>query len=102
MDVDPQRLTRDEIVEKLTELNRELAYMGQELARKNRQLKAAQAEIKVLRGKISICMHCKKIQDQNKSWEPIEKFISENSEAWFSHSICPDCMQSRYGFLDPG
>ncbi|MBF0377686.1 MAG: PAS domain-containing protein [Desulfamplus sp.] len=53
-------------------------------------------ELRVLRGIIPICMHCKKIRDDKGYWNKLEKFISEHSEAKFSHGICPDCIKKFY------
>ncbi len=44
-----------------------------------------------LRGLLPICAYCKKIRDHHNGWEQLERFISERSEAEFTHSICPDC-----------
>jgi hypothetical protein len=36
-------------------------------------------------------MYCKKIRTEQESWEQLEKYITENSDALFSHGICPEC-----------
>jgi PAS domain S-box-containing protein len=59
-------------------------------------LKASLARVKVLSGLLPICAQCKKIRDDNGYWEQIEKFIRDNSEADFSHSICPECVKTLY------
>lgn len=61
------------------------------LARKNEELEAAMARVKHLEGIIPICMYCKKIRDDRNSWHQLEQYISEHSEALFSHGICPHC-----------
>ncbi len=64
------------------------------------RLEKAQKEIKVLRGIIPICASCKKIRDDEGYWQQVEAYISEHSEAMFSHGICPDCMEKLYpGYL---
>jgi methyl-accepting chemotaxis protein len=55
-------------------------------------LKETQAKVKHLEGIIPICMYCKKIRDDGKSWQQLEQYISEHSDAMFSHGICPDCL----------
>lgn len=60
------------------------------------ELKAALAEVKTLSGFLPICASCKKIRDDQGYWNQIEEYISEHSEAEFSHSICPDCMKELY------
>ena len=53
-------------------------------------------EIQTLQGFIPICSSCKNIRNDKGYWEKIEAYISDRSEAEFSHSICPDCMEKLY------
>jgi len=46
-----------------------------------------------LEGIIPICMGCKKIRDDRNIWKQLEQYISEHSEAKFSHGYCPDCAE---------
>ncbi len=62
----------------------------------NKKLKDALSEIKKLEGIIPICMYCKEIRDKKGSWNKLEKYISEHSEAQFSHSICEKCLKEHY------
>jgi hypothetical protein len=57
--------------------------------------KKIRAEIKILEGFIPICASCKKIR-QDIDWKILEEYISENSLAKFSHSICPECARKLY------
>ncbi|MFC1564759.1 PAS domain-containing protein [candidate division KSB1 bacterium] len=59
-------------------------------------LQEALESIKILRGFLPICAHCKKIHDDKGYWTQIEKYISEHSEAEFSHGLCPQCMEEYY------
>lgn len=59
-------------------------------------LQKVQEEIKTLTGMLPICSHCKKIRNDIGDWEQIEKYISHHSEAYFSHSLCPDCARTHY------
>jgi response regulator RpfG family c-di-GMP phosphodiesterase len=68
-----------------------------QLAVKNSELKAALARIMHLEGLITICMYCKQIRNESDSWEQLEKYITEHSEARFSHGICPKCVKEHYG-----
>lgn len=54
-------------------------------------LQKALATIKTLHGILPICASCKKIRDDKGYWKQIESYISEHSEAEFSHSYCPEC-----------
>ena len=54
-------------------------------------------EVKALRGLLPICSSCKKIRDDKGYWNQIEAYISDHSEAQFSHSLCPQCVKKLYG-----
>ena len=56
------------------------------------ELRRVQREIRSLRGILPTCAHCKKIRDEKGIWHSIESYISQHSEAHFSHGICPDCI----------
>ena len=56
----------------------------------------ALARVKKLEGIIPICMHCKKIRDDQNSWNQLELYITKHSEAMFSHGICPQCLEAHY------
>ena len=60
------------------------------------ELEKALAKIKVLSGIIPICSSCKKIRDDAGYWQQVEGYISEHSDAEFSHGICNDCLKSLY------
>ena len=57
-------------------------------------LKEALSQVKKLSGLLPICMHCKKIRDDNGYWSQVEAYIENNSEAQFRHSICQECAKS--------
>jgi len=69
------------------------------LSRQKEELEDALARVKQLEGIIPICMFCKKIRDDNSSWQQLEKYITEHSNALFSHGICPECAESQYGII---
>jgi len=60
------------------------------------KLQDALDNIKKLSGLLPICSSCKKIRDDKGYWNQIEQYISEHSEAEFSHGICPDCVKKLY------
>ena len=60
------------------------------------ELEKALAEVKKLSGLLPICAHCKKIRNDEGYWEQIEIFIKERSDADFSHSVCPACVNKLY------
>ncbi|MDA8134676.1 MAG: PAS domain S-box protein [Desulfobacteraceae bacterium] len=78
--------------------NRKLAEI--ELKKEHDKLLQALKEIKTLSGLLPICASCKKIRDDKGYWNQIESYISRNSEANFSHGICPECSDKIYGDKD--
>ena len=71
-----------------------------ELRSSNEKLQDALGEIKTLEGIIPICMHCKEIRNDAGNWDKLEKYIRNNSNAQFSHGICPDCYKKQMEELD--
>jgi hypothetical protein len=67
------------------------------LADKVALLEEALAKVKQLEGIIPICMYCKKIRNDQESWQQLESYISDHSEALFSHGICPECFRKVTG-----
>lgn len=59
-------------------------------------LQDALANIKRLKGLLPICASCKKVRDDKGYWQQIEAYVSEHSDAEFSHGICPDCAERLY------
>jgi len=51
--------------------------------------------IKYLEGFLPVCSFCKRIR-VNHDWIPIEDYISNRSEAVFSHGLCPRCAKEHY------
>jgi PAS domain S-box-containing protein len=60
------------------------------------QLNETLSKVKTLSGLLPICANCKKIRDDKGYWQKLETFVHEHSNAEFSHSICPDCMEKLY------
>lgn len=63
--------------------------------RTSENLRRTLAEVKILQGFLSICAQCKKIRNDRGSWQPMEAYIGEHSNAQFSHGYCPDCMKKQ-------
>jgi sigma-B regulation protein RsbU (phosphoserine phosphatase) len=68
-----------------------IVELQQSLAERVKALEEALTRVKQLQGLLPICSYCKKIRDDQNYWQQVESYISEHSEAQFSHSICPDC-----------
>jgi PAS domain S-box-containing protein len=66
------------------------------------QLQSALTEVRTLSGLLPICAHCKSIRDDAGYWYQIEEYLNNNSNAMFSHGICPTCAQKLYPeYADP-
>jgi hypothetical protein len=78
----------------------QMATMITSLKRRNDELEAANSRISRLEGILPICMYCKKIRDDTSSWQRLETYITEHSDAFFSHGICPECLQEQMDKLD--
>lgn len=89
-----------------SEVFRDRLRLEEELAERRRleaereklieELQSSLDEIKTLRGILPICSSCKKIRDDQGAWNRLELYIMKHSEAEFSHSLCPECVQTLY------
>jgi DNA-binding response OmpR family regulator len=97
---DLRRLNK-RLQDELTERDR----VEQALHERNAELAVALANVKSLSGLLPICSSCKGIRDDKGYWSRVETYIAQNSEATFTHSLCPDCLKKLYPSLaddDPG
>ena len=62
----------------------------------HKRLQNALEEVKTLRGIIPICANCKQVRDDKGYWSEVEKYVSDHTDAEFSHGICPNCMKKLY------
>jgi len=69
------------------------AILVERLALQQRQLSH---KVKILEGMLPICCVCKKIRTGSGNWQQMEMYISDHSEARFSHGLCPDCAKEQY------
>jgi sigma-B regulation protein RsbU (phosphoserine phosphatase) len=60
------------------------------------------ANIKRLTGLLPICSYCKRIRSDEDYWEQVESYISDHTDARFSHGICPPCLEKAMAELDEG
>jgi transcriptional regulator with GAF, ATPase, and Fis domain len=79
-------------------LERKQAEMA--LEEERRLLQQALDEVRTLRGIVPICAHCKKIRDDRGFWNQVEQYVSEHTEAKFSHGICPACLEEEMRNID--
>jgi sigma-B regulation protein RsbU (phosphoserine phosphatase) len=58
------------------------------------------ANIKRLTGLLPICSYCKRIRTDNDYWEQVESYITDHTDALFSHGICPVCLAKAMEEVD--
>lgn len=91
--------TYEQLRQRLKELEIQAVEMRREKNEREQlveELLQTLAQVETLRGIIAICSSCKKIRDDNGFWNEIESYIKSHSQAEFSHSMCPDCMNRLY------
>ncbi len=68
------------------------------------RLRQANDEIKTLRGLLPVCAWCARIRDDERGgrWETLEGYVSERSEAEFTHGICPECAEAMLAQIPDG
>ena len=74
--------------------------LQQKLAERVAELETALSNVKQLRGLLPICSYCKRIRGDDQYWQQVEGYISEHSDAQFSHGICPSCFATISAELD--
>ena len=67
------------------------------VSRTARQTQELARRVNVLEGILPVCSFCKKIRDQQGHWHSMEQFITERSDAQFTHGFCPECGERHYG-----
>lgn len=58
-------------------------------------LEEALKRVKQLTGLLPICADCKRVRTEKGDWRQLESYISERSEAQFSHGFCDECYKKR-------
>ncbi len=58
--------------------------------------RAALDEVKLLKRILPVCMHCRKIRDENDRSCSLETYLSRHAGIKLSHGLCPDCASQFY------
>jgi len=61
------------------------------------ELRVALQNVKTLSGLLPICAWCHRIRDDAGYWQRLETYLSQTTEARFSHGMCPECARK----MDP-
>jgi PAS domain S-box-containing protein len=51
----------------------------------------AQERVKALAGLLPVCAWCKSVRNDQGYWQQIEHYLTEHTDAKFTHGLCPDC-----------
>ena len=74
-------------------VGRRVLALQQRLAERVVELQEMIANVKQLRGLLPICSYCKRIRSDSNYWEQVESYISNHTDAEFTHGICPCCYE---------
>jgi DNA-binding response OmpR family regulator len=77
-----------------TQVGMRIVALQESMARRLAELEQALASVKQLRGLLPMCSYCKKIRVDDKYWQQLEGYLTDHSDAEFSHGICPECFPS--------
>jgi len=84
---------RDELRARV-QVGANVVELQQSLAERVLELEAALMQVKQLQGILPICSYCKNVRNDQNYWQQVESYVSEHTEAKFSHSICPNCYEA--------
>jgi DNA-binding response OmpR family regulator len=77
-------------------VGRRVVELQAALASRVAQLQDALSRVKQLQGLLPICSYCKRIRDDHDYWQQVETYMSEHSQATFTHGICPECYEKFF------
>ncbi len=60
------------------------------------ELQDALKQVKTLQGILPVCMYCHKIRTDQESWQGMQQYVQAHTDANFSHTLCPDCLEKHY------
>ncbi|HDL17870.1 MAG TPA: response regulator transcription factor [Bacteroidetes bacterium] len=86
---------RDELLARLR-VGERVIELQTALLERVKELQKALEHVKTLQGILPICMHCHKIRNDDEAWERVDMYVEQHSDAQFSHSICPECLEKYY------
>jgi phosphoserine phosphatase RsbU/P len=68
--------------------------LQERLSKKVAELQATLDKVRQLRGLLPICSYCKRIRNDQNYWERVEVYVTEHTDAKFTHGICPTCLEA--------
>jgi len=82
--------------------------LGRKLVVQIDALQESLQRIRTLEGLVPICANCKKIRAEGgnpfeqSSWTSVERYISDRTDAEFTHGLCPECAKILYPGVESG
>jgi DNA-binding response OmpR family regulator len=70
------------------------------LAARVDELQLALSQVKQLSGLLPICSYCKSIRSDENYWQQVDTYLTQHSDAHFTHGICPPCYAVLSNELD--
>jgi DNA-binding response OmpR family regulator len=70
-----------------------IVQLQEALNRRVAELQHALDHVKTLQGLLPICMYCHRIRADESSWEQIDHYLTEHTDARLSHGLCPECAK---------
>ena len=77
------------------------AFVGSVVARLAQHERELEREVEALEGLLPICMYCKSIRNDTGEWEKLEAYLSNRTDATFTHGVCAKCEDLHYPELKP-
>ena len=74
--------------------------LQESLAQRVRELNESLQRVRQLQGLLPICSYCKRIRDDQNYWQRVEVYVSEHTDATFTHGICPSCLEEAKAQLN--
>ncbi|WP_291988918.1 PAS domain-containing protein [Luteitalea sp.] len=59
------------------------------------ELRQALDRVRTLADLLPLCMHCRKVRDDDGDWAQIEEYVASHTDTSFSHGICPECLRTH-------
>ena len=77
-------------------VGKRILHLEAKLTENVAELEEALRHVSQLQGLLPICMHCKKIRDDEDTWLRLESYIEKHTGANFTHSLCDPCLKEHY------
>lgn len=78
------------------QLQEKILILVYSLRMRQKKFKATPSDVETLQGMKSICMYCKKIRNDEGSWEELESCLNRYLGTSFTHGICPACLAKEH------